>query len=619
MKISNRLQFWIACMSAFTLMAGSLPAARAASLSFRDMAGKTYSQKSISSHKATVFFFLSCQCPLSNLYSPRMESLYKVFSHHGVQFFGIYSNYEESGSAEKKDARDHGLTFPVVRDANGSIAKLLHASYTPESVLVDQKGSIRYRGRIDNKVAATPQAYTLRQKTTSKDLSGAIWDVLEGKQVAHPVLLSFGCAIRRAPDVTASSRIGTLTYAHDIAPILNRRCVECHRAGQVAPFVLTSYKQAAAWAQDIKRYTQNGYMPPWEPTPGYGDFVGEHTYVLTAQEKAKIAKWVDTGTLPGNLSQAPPEPHFPSGWQLGKPDAVYQAESPYHLAADGSDVYRNFVIHTHFHQNVWVRSLEVHPENRLVVHHVIVYIDGFRLSPKMEASCHDGQPGYTSSGGGPGFLPTGLLGGWAPGNAPEFDPNGVAMLIPKNALLVLQVHYHKDGKPETDHTSFGIYFAHHTIQKSANMGLVANFSFSIPPGAAHYKVTAQMEIPQNAHLLNILPHMHLLGQEMKLWAVLPNGTDKPIIWIKHWDFNWQRTYWLRRPMELPKGTIVHLKAYYNNSSSNPFNPHPSHPIAVGFGEETTDEMCLAFLTLTLDNERLNLQPKLPALQQTAFK
>jgi len=582
-------------------------------LEFHDIAGQAYSWTTIASHKANVFLFLSCQCPVSNLYGPRLAELARRFTGKDVQFFGVYPDIQESLADIQRNAKEHGFPFPIVQDKEGVLVSQLKATYTPEAVVVNRQGQVCYRGRIDDNVVTT--------KVTSHDLQQAIEAVLADRPVPHPNLPSFGCIIRRGPVASVALLPGTPTYAHDVAPILQNHCIECHRPGQVAPFSLTTYKDAAAWAPDIVRYTQNGTMPPWKPAPGYGAFVGEHHYVLTAAEKEVLVKWAKAGAPAGDLSKTPPMPHYPSGWELGKPDLVFHSDQPYHVAADGDDVYRNFIIDPHFTHDAWVRAVEVHPDARAVVHHVIIYVDGLHLSPAVSEKYHkehpnDHEPGYTSFGG-PGFVPTGFLGGWAPGNAPQFAPPGVAMCIPKGALLVLQVHYHKNGVPQTDQTSFGLYLAKEPVHKNAIVSMVANFGFRIPPGAPHYEVDAQTTVPVDCHVMSIMPHMHLLGKEMKLWATLPNGKEVPLIWIKNWDFNWQRTYWYRQPVALPKGTVVHLVAYYDNSSDNPFNPNRDHPKAVGWGEQTTDEMCIAFLFVTLDAEHLNVMPQNPVTVASA--
>ncbi|HEV2474410.1 MAG TPA: hypothetical protein VGS41_17165, partial [Chthonomonadales bacterium] len=255
--------------------------------------------------------------------------------------------------------------------------------------------------------------------------------------------------------------------------------------------------------------------------------------------------------------------------------------------------------------------VEVRPGNRAVVHHVLIYIDGLGASAKLDGKDHDGQPGYTSFGG-PGFIPTGLLGGWAPGNDPHFLPDGVGNLVPKGALLVIQVHYHKDGKPETDLTRIGLHFCRTTVDKRVAGGFAINWMFQIPPGDKHYEVTAQTAFDHDMHILAVTPHMHLLGTDMKVWAVLPNKTVEPLVWIKNWDFNWQASYYFKTPIPLPKGSVVKLVAHYDNSSDNLRNPNRLHLKTVGWGEQTTDEMCICFITGTLDNQHLAAKQRSPA-------
>ena len=366
-------------------------------------------------------------------------------------------------------------------------------------------------------------------------------------------------------------------------------------------------------------------MPPWKPTPGYGEFKDSDKRVLTDAELATIAKWADSGAPAGNPKDAPPPARFARGWRLGEPDIVIQPSAAYHLSADGDDVYRNFVVKTNFAEDRYVSGVEVRPGNSAVVHHMIAYIDGKPAngeyaSEKLDGKDHDGQPGYTSFGG-PGFNPTGMLGGWAPGNDPYLFPDGVAQIVPRGSRIVIQVHYHKDGKPETDLTRLGVHFCKTTVEKLVTGGLDINFSFRIPPGAEHYEAKgtwitgsgsdinmSHSELTSDQHILAITPHMHLLGREMKVWATLPDGTEKPLVWIKDWDFNWQMTYFLKEPLAAPKGTKIHMVAYYDNSANNPRNPNRLNPKTVGWGESTFDEMCIAFVTATRDDEHLAINP-----------
>ncbi len=531
---------------------------------FTDLAGKTYNAQEIAAHKATIFLFVSSQCPISNVYTPRFQGLANDYADKGVQVFAVYSDRQESRAEVAAHVRTHGITFPVIKDERNVLADRLGAQCTPQAILVDSTGTVRYRGRFDDNAVAT--------RVTRHDLTDALDAILAGRPVAHLEVAAFGCAIRRASTTEVVAMAGVPTYAHDVAPILRAKCETCHHPGEVAPFTLQTYKQASAWAADIKRYTQNLQMPPWKPAPGYGEFANEHEMALTDQERATLAKWADGGAPLGNAKQIPPPRQFPGGWKLGEPDVILQPEREYHLSADGEDVYRNFVVKMDTSQDRWVSAVEVHPGNRAVVHHVLVYVDPLDASEKLEAQEHDGQPGYTSYGGGPGFQTDTFIGAWAPGNEAILAPDGLGQRVPKGALLVLQVHYHKDGKPETDSTQIGIHFSNSTVDKEIRNKYVANPFFAIPPGDPNHEVKMDLNVREASHLRYVAPHMHLLGRDMRVWAELPDHTLKPLIWIKDWDFNWQMTYALKTPLALPSGTKIHLVAHYDNSDNNLRNP-----------------------------------------------
>lgn len=392
--------------------------------------------------------------------------------------------------------------------------------------------------------------------------------------------------------------VPTVTYAKDIALILYQNCASCHHAGQVAPFSLTSYADAKPRAAFLAAVTQSRYMPPWKAdhSVAFADQRG-----LTDAQIALIQKWSAEGAPLGNPKELPPAPRFTSDWTLGQPDAVFQMPAPYHLAASGQDVYRCFVIPTHFAADRWVTAMQVRPGNPRVVHHTLVYLDLSGKAHELESQSHDGQPGYTSFGG-VGFRAAGALGGWAPGNEPHPLPPGVGILLPKGADIVLQVHYHKDGKPETDLTRLGLYFAKGPVDKPLHIKMLAA-PLWIPAGDAHYVTQSQLTVPANVTLLEIMPHMHLLGRSMTVTAQFPTGETQSLIHVPNWDFNWQTTYVYQHPIVLPRGTVVHLTASYDNSAANPRNPN-NPPKLVTWGEQTTDEMCIAFLFYTVNAEHL---------------
>jgi hypothetical protein len=183
---------------------------------------------------------------------------------------------------------------------------------------------------------------------------------------------------------------------------------------------------------------------------------------------------------------------FSTGWALGEPDAIFEPDSEYSLAAEGDDVYRSFVLPTNYQEDRYLSTYEIRSGNRKVVHHVIAYLDTEGRARKLDAA--DAGPGYTSFGG-VGFNPSGILGGWAPGISPQRLPQGVGILLPKGADIVLQVHYHKSGKPENDRTKIGLYFSKEPIDKRLHVGPIANLGIRIPAGEKNYAARASMKTP----------------------------------------------------------------------------------------------------------------------------
>jgi hypothetical protein len=385
------------------------------------------------------------------------------------------------------------------------------------------------------------------------------------------------------------------TFNKDIAPILWKNCSGCHRPGEVGPFPLLTYKDAVKRADFLAEITQSKRMPPWKAEPGFGEFHDERR--LTDAEIKTLSDWADSGAIEGDAADLPQPPKFPEGWQLGTPDLVLKAPAAFDIPADGKDVYRCFVIPIPTETDRTVAAVEFRPGNSKVVHHAILFLDNTGAARKKDEA--DPGPGYASFGG-PGIIPTGGLGGWAPGAMPRMLPDGLGKYIRKGSDLVLQIHYHPDGKPETDQSTVGIYFTKTPAKHIVGGLAVRTRELDIPAGENLYHVTAQSApLPVDAEAIGISPHMHYIGKEMKVVAETSDGKTIPLIWIKDWDFNWQGQYQYRSPIKLPKGTVIKLDAYYDNSEANPRNPSQP-PKRVHWGEQTTDEMCLLAVQIVTD-------------------
>ena len=286
--------------------------------------------------------------------------------------------------------------------------------------------------------------------------------------------------------VVAPARGDVPTYNKDVAQILWKNCAGCHRSGEVGPFSLLSYKDAAKRASDLADITRERRMPPWKAEPDFGEFHDERR--LSAAEIETIAHWAENGSPEGDPTDLPPTPKFPNGWQLGTPDLVLRVSESFAVPAGGRDIYRCFVIPIPTATDKTVAAIEFRPGNRKVVHHALLFLDGLGAGRKKDEA--DPGPGYASFGG-PGILPTGGLGGWAPGAMPRPLPEGMGKLLRKGSDLVLQIHYHPDGKPETDQSSVGIYFTKKPARSIVTGIAVRSRNIDIPAREKRYHVTAQ--------------------------------------------------------------------------------------------------------------------------------
>ena len=397
------------------------------------------------------------------------------------------------------------------------------------------------------------------------------------------------------------------TFNKEIVRILQARCQTCHHAGDIAPFPLTTYREAYPYRDQIRRVTSARVMPPWHVANSCSKFEGDPS--LTDLEIRTIAGWVAGGAPEGDARDLPSPINFGNGWKLGTPDLQLTMPEAFTPNFSSGDVYRCFVLPTNLAEDRWVKSVEVKPSVRAMVHHVLLFIDTGNSSTVLDAN--EPGPGYTCFGG-PGFnisVDTGLLAGWAPGARALELPDGVGILLPKGSKVVMQVHYSsRAGVVAPDATTVGINYTTAPVHKRFRTFPLVNQTFKIPPGASDYPVTVAVPIiPIGLHILSVFPHMHLLGQTMNIEVTALDGVKTCLVEVPDWDFQWQGNYAYQEPVGILPGMRIDLRATYDNSSRNPENPNIP-PKEVGWGENTTDEMCLAFLGVTLDYENLVANP-----------
>jgi peroxiredoxin/mono/diheme cytochrome c family protein len=548
----------------------------------KDHSGKAVSLADFKDRKLVVVAFLGVECPLAKLYAPRLKKLADEFEPKGVGFLAIDANCQDSVTEIAAYARRHELAFPILKDLGNRVADQMGAQRTPEVFLLDgghdggHDGGdrvVRYWGRIDDQYGIG----FLRDQAKRQDLRVAVEELLAGKPISVAKTESSGCRIGRVQQPKADAKV---TYANQISRIFQQRCVECHRQGEIGPFALTSYDEVVGWAETIAEVVRDERMPPWHADPKHGKFLNDRR--LTSEEKKLIAQWVDDGAPSGDLKQVPKPRRFTTGWQLARePDAVvYMRERPYDVPSTGAVRYQYFIADPGFKEDKWIKVAEVLPDNRAVVHHVLVFAS-------------EGDLRRVAGGAG------GFLVGYVPGLRPLPFPDGMAKRVPAGSKLVFQVHYTPNGSPQKDRTKVGFIFADPKDVKQEVMTIsAASRALSIPPLADNHRVEATGR-GQSADvlLLGLMPHMHVRGKSFFYEAVYPDGQRETILDVPHYDFNWQTSYRLAEPKPLPAGTRMHCIAHYDNSENNPSNPNPK--ATVRWGDQTWNEMMIGYFDIAV--------------------
>lgn len=373
-----------------------------------------------------------------------------------------------------------------------------------------------------------------------------------------------------------------VTFYRDVLPILQNRCQECHRPGQIAPMAFSTYEQTRPWAKAIREAARTRKMPPWFADPCCGTFANDRS--LTAAERETLSRWADTGAARGREGDAPARKTWPEDWNIGTstngPDAVIEMPRAFRVPAKGAVEYQYFVVPTGFKEDRWVQSVEVRPSSRKAVHHAVVYLR---------------EPGDTWTRG-----PTkaDILAVYAPGSAPEVYPAGMAKLVKAGSDVVFEIHYTPSGTAVEDRTKVGMVFAAAAPAKRVLTLQMDNEKFVIPAGEREFRVSVWGTLPNDAVLLGFFPHMHLRGTSFEYTRLLDNGLPETLLKVKPYDFYWQLYYRLAAPMALKKGTRLNWIATYDNSAGNPRNPDPA--AEVRYGPQSWEEMMVGFFDVAVD-------------------
>lgn len=564
MNMQERLRFLLLAALLVSLGAhGLAPGERVGEISFKDIRYLPRTLEEFTGQAAIVLLFTALDAPDRRGEDAQLKALHASYAGRGVTIASVNVAPKETILQVALHGVEADLPFTLLDDLDGAGARALGVTRLGAAVVLSgEEPALRYRGDLAGVAAALDQ-------------------VLGGKPVAEPERPVNGLEI---PTLDVPAADTPVSYTEHIAPMMNANCVSCHRPGQTAPFSLLSYNQVATRADMIREVVLEERMPPWFGARKHGPFANERK--VTDIEKTQLLQWLAAGKPEGDPALKPAPPVFPeSEWAIGEPDLIITAAEEEAIPADGYIPYRYVTLPYQFPEETWIQGLEILPGNPDVVHHAnLIYV--------QVGKQYDEQYGF--------------LTGKVPGGSPVDLAEGVGMMIPKDAVLTLQIHYVTTGQPEKDRMRVGIRYARGAIVKQTHHQRIRPKEISIPPGDAFHRLSAEETIDRNATVLALFSHMHLRGRDMTFYADYPDGTSETLLTIPNYSFDWQLAYvYPPGTKRFPKGTKIRTVSHYDNSAFNPYNPDAT--VEVNYGDQTYHEMNDGYIFYLDEEEQLNLQ------------
>ena len=533
----------------------------------------------LSDHKGRplVVCMTALNCPLAKKYGPVLADLEKQYRERGVTFLFVNSSPHDAPDAIKAWRDTAAVHGRIVHDTEGALARTLGADSTTDAFVIDYSRTLVYRGAVDDQFGI---GYALHQPRR-RYLAEAIEAALDSTPPEVAATSAPGCALELKADPDAPARQQKAnTYHNRISRIVQQNCVDCHRAGETAPFTLTSYADVKANLAMVKRVVTRGIMPPWFPDPKTGHWANDRS--LSERDRSDLLAWIAAGAPEGDAADAPAERQFVQGWKIGKPDAVFETPRTFNIPATGAMDYQRVAVQTHLPEDKWVTAIEIRPSSPQVVHHVLVFVVYPPNHPRLgeQPRYKDGLDGYFA--------------GLVPGQGHMVFPKGLAKFLPAEAMLIFQIHYTPNGTATTDRPKIGLVFSDKAPEHEVTTRGVFNTRFRIPPGDPNYQVAASHVFRNPVRLLSFNPHSHVRGKAYRYELEYPDGRKEMVLDLPRYDFNWQMEYILRDPIDVPAGTRLRVTAWYDNSDKNPANPDPTQ--TVHFGDQTWDEMMIGYFS-----------------------
>lgn len=461
--------------------------------------------------------------------------------------------------------------MPVLADDLQLVGRSLGVTQTGEAFVINPKTwTVAYHGPIDDSFAS--------KKNKDANLTTALNALLAGQ--APPVVeASVKGKTIAFPDRKRANEFKKISYAKEVAPIIEQKCLACHTEGGMGPFAMNSYEVVKGFAPMIRESLRSKRMPPYHSDSHGSKWIDDMR--LDQQQLLTVVNWIEAGAPRGDGADPLPTAAKPAPkWPLGQPDVVMQVPD-FEVPASGIIDYQDRSKATGFTEGKWLRAVAWANASPSVHHALAGWI------PQVNEN-------------GRGFSWNVALGGYGPGGAPNLTPADTGIYLPPGGSFAWQMHYTSFGKAITDKTEAGYYFYKEEPKYILRQASITDFSLQIPAGEARHHETAYIEIPQDALIFGTQPHCHSRCYSTKLRIRYPDGTEKMLLNQPRYDFAWQREYHFDKLLEVPKGSLLIADYIYDNSTNNTFNPDPKKDVT--FGEQTSEEMLFTFFRFRFKNE-----------------
>lgn len=556
-----------ASANAFAVSDGMNPNDYVDNFALLDHEGRSHELYYYQDAPAIVVMIQGNGCPIVRNAWSDFKAVKDSFADKGIPFYMLNANKQDTRDSVQQEASEFAFDIPVLKDETQLIAESLGVKRTAEVLVISPEDwSIVYRGPVNDRLGYGQQ----RAEASAQYLADALTAVLDGKPVEKRVRRSKGCIVN-LPEVAKRAEHAQISYSDTIAPMLEKNCASCHEEGGIAPWAMTDYGMIEGFAPMIREVVRTKRMPPWSADPHVGTF--SNARGLTVEERQTLVHWIEAGAPRGDG----PDPlatrvSNASEWPLGEPDLIIEAPA-FDVPASGIVDYQFPTVLNPLDWDVWVKAVTVVPGDKTVVHHALVG-SSEEVTKPGEGDYQDVFDNY--------------LIGFVPGAESYIYPEDTGVQVKAGGEFRFQMHYTTSGRATTDRTKLGLYFHDEPPTHPLRQQVALNVALGIPPNSVDHVEQAYFEFDRPATLYMLFPHSHYRGKASTFDVIYPDGREETILSVPAYDFNWQHSYNLSEPLNVPAGSRLLHRTLYDNTARNLANPNPER--TVPWGLQSHDEM-----------------------------